>query len=196
MNSSLLLLFNSFITGEQNFLSGGKTVNIATNTIGGVISGWLTGLFNKQLEKATNGLLSVYIDIDPTLDIQKNASQLQANVKAGLRFLFNSRLLLLIGGNLDYNNPTYTQQSPDKKGVVTPDISIEWLLNKEGSVRVVGFNRSSIDFALNQRNRSGIQLSYRKDIDKVGDIFKSKKKAARKTAKNQRQPVAAPAKKP
>ncbi len=190
-----LLLFNSFITNEQNFLSAGNTLGLATNTIGGVISSWLTTLFNKQLEKATNGILSTYIDINPTLGLQKNASQLQANVKAGLRLLLSSRLVLLIGGSLDYNNSTYTQQL-DKKGLLSPDISIEWLLNKEGSIRVIGFNRSSIDFTLNQRNRSGIQLSYRKDINKLGDVFKSKKRIAAEDAKKKRTPPAPPAKMP
>ncbi len=170
-----LLLFNSFIFGEQNFLSGGNTLALATNTIGGVVSSMLTNLFNKQLEKATKGVLSTYIDINPTLDLQKNAAQLQANVRAGLQILLSSRLVILIGGNLDYNNPSYTQQLA-RKGLFTPDISIEWLLNKDGSLRVVGFNRSSVDFTLNQRNRSGIQLSYRKDFNRLRDIFKNKKK--------------------
>jgi len=39
---------------------------------------------------------------------------------------------------------------------------------------VVGFNRSSIDATIGQRNRSGIQLSYRKDFNKLSDIFRSK----------------------
>lgn len=183
-----LLLFNSFIIGEQNFLSGGNTLALATNTIGGVISSWLTTVFNRQLEKATKGVLSTYIDINPTFDLQKSASQLQASVKAGLRLLLSSRLVLLIGGNLDYKNSTYTQQL-EKKGLVTPDISIEWLLNKEGSVRVVGFNRSSVDFTLNQRNRSGVQLSYRKDLNKLSDIFKSKKRIEAEEEKRRRPPV-------
>ncbi|HPH85421.1 MAG TPA: translocation/assembly module TamB domain-containing protein [Ferruginibacter sp.] len=170
-----LLLFNSFIFGNQNFLSGGNTTAIFTNTVGGIISGLLTNFFNKELEKATNGVISTYIDINPTVDLQKNATQLQANVRAGLQILLSKRLVVLIGGNLDYNNPTYAQQLA-RKGLLTPDISIEWLLNKDGSLRVVGFNRSTIDFTLNQRNRSGVQLSYRKDFNNLSDIFKSKKK--------------------
>jgi hypothetical protein len=170
-----LLLFNSFIFGNQNFLSGGNTTAIFTNTVGGIISGLLTNFFNKELEKATNGVISTYIDINPTVDLQKNATQLQANVRAGLQILLSKRLVVLIGGNLDYNNPTYAQQLA-RKGLLTPDISIEWLLNKDGSLRVVGFNRSTIDFTLNQRNRSGVQLSYRKDFNKLSDIFKSRKK--------------------
>ncbi|MEP6711423.1 MAG: translocation/assembly module TamB domain-containing protein [Ferruginibacter sp.] len=169
-----LLLFNTFITNNQNFLSQENTIALATNTIGGVISGWLTNTFNRQLEKATKGVISTYIDISPTVSLQKTASALQANVRAGLKILLTNRLNILIGGNLDYNNPYYLEAN--RKGLFTPDITIEWLLNKDGSLRVVGFNRTSVEITTGQRNRSGVQLSYRKDFNKIGDIFKSKKK--------------------
>ncbi len=172
-----LLLFNTFIIGNQNFLTQGNASTLITNTIGGMVSSLLTTFFNKELEKATKGILSTYIDINPTLDLQKSASTLQANIRAGLKILLNKRLVMLVGGNLDYNNPTYTQQL-ERKGLLTPDITIEWAINKDGSLRVVGFNRSSIDFTLNQRNRSGLQLSYRKDLNKITDIFKSRKRIA------------------
>ncbi len=166
-----LLLFNTFITGNQNFLSGENILSQATSTIGGVVSGWLTNMFNKELLKATDGIISTYIDINPTINLQ--LSQLQANVKAGVKILLSKRIYFLIGGNLDYNNP-YAQLN--RKGLLTPDITVEWLLNKDGSLRVVGFNRTSIDITTGQRNRSGIQLSYRKNFNKLSDIFKSKKK--------------------
>lgn len=166
-----LLLFNTFITGGQNFITGEGILAQVSGSIGGVVSGWLTNLFNKELQKATNGIISTYIDIDPTVNLQ--LSQLQANIKAGVKIFLSNRIYFLIGGNLDYNNP-YAQIS--RKGLLTPDITIEWLLNPDGSLRVVGFNRTSTDLTTGQRNRSGIQLSYRKDFNKLSDIFKSKKK--------------------
>jgi hypothetical protein len=169
-----LLLFNQFVSDKQNFISGGSTLSIATGTIGGVVSAWLTNLFNKELEKATKGFLSTYIDINPSLNSQQ-ANQLQANVRAGLKVRLFKNVLLLIGGNLDYNNPVTQLYS---KGVITPDISLEWILNKDGSIRVVAFNRTTIDFTTGQRRRSGVQLTYRKDVDRLSDIFRSKKKIA------------------
>lgn len=169
-----LLLFNSFILENQSFLSQENTFALATNTIGGIISSLLTNVFNSELERATNGVISTYIDINPTVNLQNTASQLQANVRAGLKILFSNRLNVLIGGNLDYNNP-YSAYL-DRKGLFTPDITIEWLLNKDGSLRVVGFNRTSIDITSGQRNRSGVQLSYRKDFNNFSDLFKSRRK--------------------
>lgn len=172
-----LLLVNSFITTDQSFLTSSNTIAIATNTIGGVLSGWLANLFNKELEKATNGLLSTYFDINSSLDLQNKAAFLQANVSAGLKIFLSSRLVVLIGGNLDYNNP-YAQLN--KKGLLTPDINIEWLLNKDGSLRVVGFNRTSVDLTFGQRNRSGIKLSYRKDFDSLSDLFRPSEEKRRR----------------
>ena len=165
-----LLLVNAFITDGGGFLTAGSTFNIATSTIGGVLSGFLTSVFNKQLERATNGVISTYIDINPTVDLQNTAMQLQANVRAGVKFFFSSRVNVVVGGNLDYNNP-FLQSS----GLLTPDVRLEWLVNNDGSIRVVGFSKTSADFTSTQRNRSGLQLSYRRDFDRLSDIFRKRK---------------------
>lgn len=182
-----LLIFNSFISTDQNqgFFTGGGTLGIATNTIGGIVSGWLTNMFNKELTRATNGVVSTYFDINSSLDLQSKAALIQANFSAGLKLVLSSRLVVLIGGNLDVNNP-YAQLN--KKGLLTPDINIEWSLNNDGSLKVIGFNRTSVDLAQGQRNRSGVKLSYRKDFDKLSDIFapseeKRRKREAKKEVK-------------
>lgn len=165
-----LLLVNSFISETQGFITGSSTLNIATSTIGGVLSGFLTSIFNKELERATNGVISTYFDINPSVDLQTTAKQLQANVRAGLKIFFSGRINLIIGGNLDYNNP-YLQKS----GLVTPDITLEWLLTKDGTIRVVAFNKTSTDLTSAQRNRSGVRLSYQRDFDSFRDFFRKRK---------------------
>lgn len=169
-----LLLLNSFVNDEDGFLSGQGTLNIGVSTVGGIVSTWLTNVFNKELERATKGVISTYIDINPTLDLQSRANQLQANIRAGLRIKMSDRIVAKISGNLEYNNPYILDQT--QRSLFSPDYSIEWLLNKDGSLRVVGFSRRSIDFTSIQRNRSGVQLAYRKEFDEIGDIFKSRKK--------------------
>ena len=180
-----LLIFNSFISTNENqgFITGGNTIGIATSTIGGIVSGWLTNLFNKELTKATNGVVSTYFDINSTFDLQSKAALLQANLSAGLKLVLSSRLVVLIGGNLDYNNP-YAQLN--KKGLLTPDINIEWSLNNDGSLKVIGFNRTSVDLAQGQRNRSGIKLSYRKDFDKLSEIFAPNKEKRKNRLANEK----------
>ena len=167
-----LLLFGAFINEEQNFFSQQNTLGIATSTIGGLLSGWLTSTFSKELERATNGIVSTWVDINPTLDFQNAKNQLQANIRGGFKFTPGKRWVVLLGGNLDYNNPYFAS----RKGLFTPDISVELLLRDDGSLRLVGFNKTGVDFTSGQRNRTGVQLSYRKDVDKISDLFKSTKK--------------------
>ena len=176
-----LLLFNSFMVENTNFFSQDNTLALATNTIGGVVSSWITTMLNKELERATNGVISTYVDINPTFSVQNTARELQANVRMGMKILLSSRINLLLGGNLDYNNPYII----DRRSIFTPDITIEWVLNRDGTLRVIGFNRSSIDLTAGQRNRSGVQLSYRKDFDRLSDIFKSKKKVQEEALRNE-----------
>lgn len=176
-----LLLVNQFMTDNQRFLTGGNTISLATNTIGGVVSGWLTSIFNKELEKATKGIVSTYLDINSSLDLQNKAALLQANVNAGLKILLNNRLVILIGGNIDYNNP-YAQVA--NKSLVTPDITIEYTLTKDGRWKAVGFNRTSIvatDLTGIQRNKSGVKLTYHKDFDILTKEERKKKREDKKT---------------
>jgi hypothetical protein len=167
-----LLLLNQFISNTQGF---GNVTSLASGaiggTLGGIVSSWLTGLLNKALEKATNGVVSFVVDVNPSLNAQQ-ANQLQANIRSSLQFRLGKNFRLLVGGNLDYNNPV----SILSRSLITPDLSIEWLINKDGTIRLSAFNRTSIDATSGQRNRTAVQLGYRKNIDRFWDIFRSKQK--------------------
>ena len=165
-----LLLLNQFISTSQGFLASG-TFSFATSTIGGYLSAWLTNQVNYALNKATNGKLSIDIDVNSSLNVQEQANQLQANLRAKFKYEILKNLRLSFGGNIDYNNPLVQLYGG---GGITPDFSLEWLINKDGSLRIVGFNRTSIDINA-QRNRTGVELGYRKDFNRFGDIFRNKK---------------------
>ena len=60
------------------------------------------------------------------------------------------------------------QQAKNTSVLVTPDITVEWILTKNGSVRLVGFNRTNYDL-VGQRNRTGLSLAYRKGFDKISE---------------------------
>ncbi len=168
-----LLLFNSFVVNGQNFLSTSNILNAGFSTIGGMVSDLLTSSLNRELDKATKGKLTTYVDVNANLDLNQTVRQFQASVNGGLKVLLSSRLVLLLGASVDYNNP-YAQLN--RRSLITPDISIQWLVNKSGSVRVVGFNRSNTNFATGQQNKTGVSLTYRKEYDRFWDLFKSKNK--------------------
>ncbi|MEO7534977.1 MAG: translocation/assembly module TamB domain-containing protein [Ferruginibacter sp.] len=166
-----LLLFNSFISSTQGFLNVSSGYSVLSSTIGGVVSNALSGFFNKFLQKYIKNT-SLYLDLNTSVgpDLQSNVAKLQAAAKSGLVFtLLNGRLIITAGVNLDYNNP-YINTGRNVNLFVTPDITAEWLLTQDGRIRLVGFNRTNYDF-IGQRVRTGVSLSYRKDFDKLSQLF-------------------------
>ncbi|MFZ4058284.1 MAG: translocation/assembly module TamB domain-containing protein, partial [Ferruginibacter sp.] len=182
-----LLLFNTFINNNQSFLNANSGYNVLSSTIGGVVSNALSGFFNKFLQKFIKNT-ALYLDVNSSMEtnLEKNVASLQAAAKSGLVFtLLNGRLIITAGVNLDYNNP-YANSTNNV--LVTPDIAAEWILSKDGRVRIVGFNRTNFDL-VGQRNRTGVNLSYRKDVDKLSNLFnavedKKKKKKLIKPAES------------
>lgn len=174
-----LLLFNSFINTNQNFITAGAGYNVISGTIGGVVSNAVSGFFNNFLQRYVKNLafnfdLNSYIDNTGTT-LQNNVARLQAAAKSNFVYtLMNGRLIISAGINLDYNNP-YVNSARNNNLLVTPDITAEWILTKDGRMRIVGFNRTNYDL-IGQRNRTGVSLSYRKEMDRLAQIFKSRKR--------------------
>ncbi|MBC7890027.1 MAG: translocation/assembly module TamB domain-containing protein [Ferruginibacter sp.] len=165
-----LLLFNSFTSSTQGFITASSGYSVLSSTIGGVVSNALSGYFNKFLQKYIKNT-SLYLDLNSGLELESNVSKLQAAAKSGLVFtLLNGRLIITAGVNLDYNNPYVINTGRNNNLLVTPDITAEWILSKDGRIRLVGFNRTNYDL-VSQRTRTGISLSYRKDFDKLSQLF-------------------------
>jgi hypothetical protein len=63
-----------------------------------------------------------------------------------------------------------------------PDVTAEWLINKSGTLRVSLFYRENLDYLTSntsgaaRNRRSGSSLSYRKEVDSLGELFGGKKK--------------------
>ncbi len=173
-----LLLFNTFINGTQGFLTASSGYNVLSSTIGGVVSNAISGFFNKFLQKYIKNT-SLYFDLNSSYgasgtEIQANATQLQAAAKSGfiIKFL-NQRLIVSVGVNADYNNP-YVNYNKNNNVLITPDITAEFLITKDGRIRAVAYNRTNYDL-LGQRNKSAANFSYRKDFDKLSELFKANK---------------------
>ena len=181
-----LLLFNSF-TSSKGQIAPNSGYNVLYSTIGSVVSSAISGYFNKFLQKYVKNT-SVYLDVAPSFggspnDLQSNVNKLQAAAKSGFVFTFlEGRMIISVGVDLDYNNP-YVNYSNNNNLLVTPDVTLEYIINKDGSVRVVAFNRTNADFT-GQLNKTGINLSYRKDFDNFSELFPAPKKKNSTIVKN------------
>jgi hypothetical protein len=172
-----LLLFNSFISDEQNLFSANNTGNFVFRTVGQILSNTLSSSLNNWLQKLLKtDQVNLYTNINTSdFSFDGTQKQLQNLGNFGFKTAFlKNRLLLNFGGNVDYNFVAGSSNS-NTNFLFTPDVSFEYLVTPGGSVRVVGFNRSDADLGdiagVTRRNRTGILLSYRKDFNNFYEFF-------------------------
>jgi hypothetical protein len=182
-----LLLFNQFMTTDQPLITGNNTGNFVTRSVGQLLSATLSSSLNSWLQKVLNTKSVNLITNINTADFnfQKGASQkeIQNVGNFGVRTAFlNNKLLVTVAGNVDYRLGQAVTTS-NSNFLFTPDVSFEYLVTPNGQLRVIGFNRSDADIGdiagVTRRNRTGIQLSYRKDFDTFTEFFTNENKRKR-----------------
>ena len=178
-----LLLIGYFIPPEG--IAGSTAATGAINNMSEIISTTTSG----QLTNIVNKLLG-----DPKLSIDlkyKNynlsdgsTNPLNRNeVKLGLRQnFFNDRLIVEVGSAYDWGRPTSSNTSTSNFNLLN-NFRLQYLLNKDGRLRLNGFRTSDYDVLLdNGRNviRAGIGISWRKTFNSLEEFFRSEKYYARK----------------
>ncbi|MEO7120877.1 MAG: hypothetical protein ABIY62_07270, partial [Ginsengibacter sp.] len=97
-------------------------------------------------------------------------------------FLKN-RLLVSVGGDVNYRL-AQSSVNTNSNFLFTPDVSFEYLISPGGKLRVIGFNHSDADIGdisgVTRRNRTGVQLSYRKEFNTFTEFFTNEKRKIRK----------------
>lgn len=171
-----LLLFNSIIPDQENFLSGNNTGNFVTRSLGQVISNTLSTSLNNILKKVLKtDAVNLYTNINTAdFNFQKSQRAVQNVGNFGLSTAFlKNRLLLNLGGNIDYNLQRLT--NTNSNFLFTPDVSFEYYITPDGKFRVVGFNRNDAALGdvsgLTRRNRTGLLVSYHKDFNTFNELF-------------------------
>ncbi len=182
-----LIVFNSFAPSEladNNSGSGGSVVN--------TISGIFLNVINDQINKILGNLLkndkynislntSIYNRniIDAS---NKTALNLGSNVNFSIgRSFFNNRFIISTGVGFD---AAWQQTDVAQSIQLLPDVTLEWLINKSGSLRASFFYKENSDYLTatasggtgKATKRYGGSISYRRDFDKLSDIFKIRKK--------------------
>ena len=75
-----------------------------------------------------------------------------------------------------------------------PDIAAEYKITPDGRVALTFFYRDSYSYLSTNhtQNSSGTSISYRRDFDRIDELFKGKKKAPHERRKKKKQPVVPP----
>ncbi len=196
-----LIVFNSFAPPENSQTNGlssalGEFTNSTISSISGLFFNEINRKLNGELAKilksdnvSINFSGSVYnrnlISTQTSNGFGFNQGNFNVNVPISL---FKDRFIVTLGSTLDVPLQSTIQQTVQ----FLPDVTAEWLINPSGSVRASFFYRQDLDYLTSnssgaaRNKRSGANISYRKEFDTIGELFRSNKG---KKNKVQLQPV-------
>ncbi|MBC8032660.1 MAG: translocation/assembly module TamB domain-containing protein, partial [Chitinophagaceae bacterium] len=187
---SFLIVFNRFGPLTSN---RGASANIANAAFEGIIVNSLSGYVSKALTSEFSKIMRSLFK-DEGLKININASfyngtnlvdnlgnaQLtlpdRTNVNVSIaKSYMNERLTFVVGSALDLG--LNTAQQSQSSFQFLPDVTAEWKLSQDGKFRLSFFYRDSYSYISGRsRNRSGTGISYRKEFDRIDELFRKKKK--------------------
>jgi hypothetical protein len=157
---------------------------VATNSLSGIFF----NVINDQIRRIFSGIFKsdkLNFSFNTTLYNRNvignnNAFNLGSNVNASIgSSLFKGRVTISVGGSVE--GLLQTGSTQQQVGFLK-DFTIEIMINQSGSFRATIFSRDNIDYLTSnvsgsgRQNRTGVGVSYRKDFDHLGDIFRRKKK--------------------
>jgi hypothetical protein len=181
--ATYLVVLGSFAPVEGSTAATGSIGDLATNSISGIFF----NVINEQVKRIISSIFksdkwnfsfnsSIYnrnlIDPGSSFNIGSNV-----NASIGRSFL-NNRVILTASGSVQGIVQT---GSIKQERTFLPDITVEVLINESGSFRALFFYRENTDYlttssSTKTQKKTGLGLSYRKDFDHIGDIFRRKKK--------------------
>ncbi|HEV3415116.1 MAG TPA: translocation/assembly module TamB domain-containing protein [Puia sp.] len=186
---SCLVVLNSFVP-LSNSTTAFDPTQAGANVVVNSISGILSNAFRKQVSSALQRVFkdnSLQVNFIPT--VYNGTNVLTTEAQTGLIYdrssfnfsvekqFLNEKLTLNIGSALDFGMTTQQEQAAAFEFL--PDISASYKITADGRVSLTLFYRDSWNYLSSgnhQLNSSGSSISYRRDFDRIDELFKKKKK--------------------
>lgn len=186
-----LIVLNQFAPYETSSSSAFNPLNeFAYSTISGLLFGEINKRLNQLLSKILNNndltvnftgsLYNSNLVNQSSGGFQINQSNLNINV--GMPIL-KERVLLSLGGTFDVPLESDLQQNIQ----LFPDVTVEFLINKSGTLRATIFYRASPDLQFTPGStrsvqRAGANMAYRRDFNTLSGFFSGKNRGKKKAA--------------
>lgn len=193
---AFLVVFNSFgplsTSANQGSLANTAFEGIVVGSISGVLSNMLNKQFSSIFQRIFNDK-SIRVNFNAQFYSGSNAfnefnrtnfipDRTNLNLSIG-KSLFNERLTFTFGSAADFGI-TSAQSTNTRNLPFLPDITAEWRITPDGKLALTFFYRDTYNYTrLGAReNRSGASISYRREFDHAGELYKKKKKTGKPAA--------------
>jgi hypothetical protein len=189
---AFLIVFNSFgpVSSASNQSALGNNIfsGVVVNSISGVLSNTLSKQFSNIFQKLFNDK-SIKVNFNAQLyngsnlvdNINQNnkltIDRTNLNFNIGKSFL-NERLTFTFGSAVDFGLSAQQVQAT-KNLQFLPDISADWKIRQDGKLVLTFFYRDSYNYLSGtgaRQNRSGASISYRRDFERLSDLWRADRK--------------------
>lgn len=164
-----LLILGRFVQENPFQTESGGTSGLVRSTVGAFLSSQL----NKLSSKALPGT-ELNFDVQSYNDYETGQAKGRTQVGIGIKQqLFNERISVQVGGNVDVEGEKASQNSASN---ITGDVTVEYKVTKDGRYRLKGFRQNRYEGAIEgQLVETGAGFSYVRDFNKWKNLFKRKK---------------------
>ncbi|PXX27393.1 uncharacterized protein DUF490 [Arenibacter sp. ARW7G5Y1] len=162
-----LLALNRFYPDSGSDGSTGGTAAIARDNVNKVLSGEINAFSDKVFGKSG---FEVDFDLDSFTDYQGESPQerTQLNINAKKK-LFDDRLVVTAGSAVDVEG---SAQSGQDETPIIGNVSLEYLLTKDGRYRLRGFRKNEYENIIDgQLIVTGIALIFNREFNKFSQLF-------------------------
>lgn len=164
-----LLVLNRFVPAVQSQPGTGiNASSLARSSASQLLSGQLNSLSARYLKGVdVNVNVNSFTDYQSGQAADRTVAQLQLQ-----KNLFNERLVVQLGSQVDLEgNRAREQKASDLLG----DLSLEYMLNPDGSLRLRAFRRQQFEGVLEgQLVVSGTSLVYSREFNRFSEAFRSR----------------------
>ena len=200
---SCLVVLNSFVplsSSSNTFDPGGAVTSVVVNSISGAVSNAFTKQVYSLLQKVFNDK-SLRVNFNTNFYngstfLTENYDQSRQNLdRTNLNFsivksVMNEKLTFTVGSALDIGMTAAQAQASSFQFL--PNIAADYKITADGRVALTFFYRDSYSYLSggnHTQNSSGTSISYRRDFDRIDELFKKKKKKKKETAPSPVPPV-------
>lgn len=179
-----LIVFNSFAPPESGITNTG--LGAALNEFGYSTFSSISGIFFNEINKKLNNELTKLFGTGVSLVFSgsvynrnlltsgNSGFNPQANLSGALTVpIFKDRFVISLGSSMEVPLQSSIQQTVQ----FLPDVTLEWLINKSGSIRANLFYRENLDYLTTASSsaarlkRTGAGLAYRREFDNLKELF-------------------------
>jgi hypothetical protein len=176
---AFVILFNSFAppgSGGGTGVSPYAITSLGFNTVSQLLTKSVNKVLSNLLFRIT-GDKSLRFDIGTSVYSSANILDPTANAnkfdrtRVDLKFsraFANDKIIVTLGSDIDFNLGSSAIQNGNTQWL--PNVNIEFILSRDRKLRLIVFNKSSLDLtgsSFGRRNRQGVSISYRKDFEKL-----------------------------